>query len=130
MSLMDFREPNQVKWVGVRPGHNGEQVAESYVGGAGVDYELYEVPAGKTFYLCNYIAHFNRNAWGDQSTFYIRDDGDVNWLLLAGNVGVPDAGPHCLNFGLHPLEVPAEYDFYVVAGANTYSWVMIHGWVE
>jgi len=51
MALMEFREPNQVKWVGSRPGHNGTQILsyESATNGTGV---IYTVPAGYTFFLC------------------------------------------------------------------------------
>ena len=39
------REPNQVKWVGVRPGHNGEQVLIHI--NTNVNTVLYTVPADK-----------------------------------------------------------------------------------
>jgi len=50
MALMNFREPNQVKWVGVRPAHNGEQIniGNFVVNGA---VTLYTVPAGKILLL-------------------------------------------------------------------------------
>ena len=42
------REPNMVKWVGIRPGHNGEQVIE-FASGANVQTTVYLVPATKLF---------------------------------------------------------------------------------
>jgi len=52
MALMKFREPNQVRRVGVRPAHDGTQVLER--GSAdNATVVLYTVPAGKVFYLCH-----------------------------------------------------------------------------
>ena len=49
-----YREPNMVKWVGVRPGHNGEQVLIEI--DTAVNATLYTVAADKILFLFDW--HF------------------------------------------------------------------------
>ena len=50
MALMTFREPNQVKWVGSRPGHNGTQIF-GYALATNAVATCYFAPAGKAGYI-------------------------------------------------------------------------------
>ena len=50
MALMKFREPNQVLWRGVRPGHNWTEVYD-YSIATNATVVMYTVPAGQTAYF-------------------------------------------------------------------------------
>ena len=67
------REPNQVKWIGVRPGHNGEQVLVAI--DTAVNVVVYTVAADTLLFLYDWHYGGNRNlAFG--SILQIFDDGD------------------------------------------------------
>jgi hypothetical protein len=52
MALMKWREPNQAKWIGFRPAHNGTPIiiTGNYVSGANL---LYTVSPNKTLHICH-----------------------------------------------------------------------------
>ena len=56
------REPNQVKWIGVRPGHNGIEILESGNVDNGTDV-VYTVPADKLFLWFGWNAIMISNAY-------------------------------------------------------------------
>ena len=130
MAAMAFREPNQVKWVGTRPGHNGEQV-EKYNTATNGTAIVHTVTAGKTLYLVSAII-FPAAVNSGVGTVFIRDLLDAVWTYLVGMTGA-------LNFGLigqtlslyHPIEVPEGYDICVLSGgAGLTVYGAIHGWEE
>jgi len=84
MALMKFREPNQVKWVGVRPGHNGTQIIRSQ-GADNATVELYLVPVGQTFYLCSASLGYRLVVDGYVKLF-INDLVPAQWFLCFEDV--------------------------------------------
>lgn len=67
MSLAQFAEHNRVNWVGVRPGHYGEQIIKSAYTDNSED-TIYEVPDGYTFFLNGYQYIIRR---GSAGTIYV-----------------------------------------------------------
>ena len=59
-----FREQNQVKWIGVRPGHNGEQ-AFGINNCVNVRAVVYTVPADKIFLWTGYAATMSGTVTGN-----------------------------------------------------------------
>lgn len=130
MALMKWRELNQVKWVGVRPGHNGTQVLkENYVSNATL--VLHTVTAGKTLYLCSAYASYYISATGIIGRLFVRDVADFTVysfsICNSGALGQMESTPSYNP----PIEIPAGYDICLISGAA--SMVIragIHGWEE
>ena len=117
------REPNQVKWVGVRPGHNGEQVFEEFYGNVGA--EFYVVPAGKLLFLFDWHLGVS-GAAGGSSFLLIRTVLDAHYRYLALCSGhVTSAGGSTSQNLWVPIEVEAGFDFYVTTGVTCAAY--IHG---
>jgi len=130
MALMKFREPNQVKWQGVRPAHNGTQVLETDVVVSGTKI-LYTVAAGKILYLTHaYLGVGLITAIGI-GYLWIRDSTPTNLYLLGVVRSITDT-PSGPSFPCYwpPIEIPATYDIAVIATANLEIHATIHGWVE
>lgn len=128
--MMNFREQNQVKWVGTRPGHNGVQVLERNTANNGTTV-IYTVPAGKTLYLVNWtLAFFAGGVTGD-ARMCIWDTTPAIWKFLAFmTVAVNDADNMELSTPF-PVEVPAQYTIRVSNfAAGHWTTGLIHGWVE
>ena len=130
MALMKFREPNQVRWQGVRPAHNGTQVWE-HKDADNVTIPIYTVPAGQVLYLCHASLSFLAIAAGGYALF-VRDlldayyHGFIEGVQIAATDGLFVSDAYC-----PPIEVPAGFDIVVwsgAAGLNVRG--TIHGWVE
>lgn len=130
MAMMHFREPNQVKWVGVRPGHNGEQIIKQ-TNVANGTVVVYTVTVGKTLYLCTaelaYVA-----VGAARAELWVESGGGVylaGLLMLVGQAAVV-GDPHIITFW-PPLEVPSQYVIKLrswAAAPQVYG--MIYGWEE
>jgi len=130
MALMKFREPNQVRRVGVRPAHDGTQVLER--GSAdNATVVLYTVPAGKVFYLCH--AWLNVQGVAAGSVYLAIYDGvPAVWRLLY-TTAVPINTFYTVGEGNYypPIEIPTTYSLRINSvGANCTARGLIHGWVE
>ena len=105
------REPNQVKWVGVRPGHNGEQVLID------IDFNanqlLYTVAADKLLFIFSWQVTLAANAAGI-ATLELRTAVPAVYYHLAYLRGaLADIGPSVSNSLWVPIEVPATYNNYL-----------------
>ena len=130
MALMKFREPNQVKWQGSRPGHNGTQIlAERYAVNAKLP--IYTVLAGQTFYLCTTGMACSVFAAG-LGIVGVETGGGVTVVNLLYDNYVAGSNLFTKNVTFWPpLEVPALHDVFVFSSAlvlEMYGWVF--GWVE
>lgn len=130
MAFMEFREPNQVKWVGVRPGHNGEQVLEYAIAQNSTPI-LYTVPAGKVFYLCGY----SLNTWDTVGVATLRlviyDDTPAAWKYLQYLISSANSGQSITKSYWPPLEIPSGYSVRLESAVATATVRgSIHGWVE
>ena len=125
-----FREPNQVKWVGVRPGHNGEQILEGIIVGAINFTAIYTVPADKMFFM-TYAALSNILNIGGNAYLCIYDDTPAIWRVLFGFLNilnVPAPGP-VATFN-PPIELAAGYSIRVYQSALIGAIASVHGWVS
>jgi len=130
MAYMGFREPNQVKWVGSRPAHNGEQVftqiyAESETA------IVYTVPAGKVLYLISVELGYRGIAAG-RSIIRVRDATDVTVVdMLYDYLQDGSKGDAKTRYFYPPLEIPAAYDIVIISTvAGLLIQGSIFGWVE
>ena len=130
MSDMHFREPNQVKWMGTRPGHNGTQVLEHLIDALAADGVIYTVPAGETLYLT--YGHISSDA---NATFIIGleifTDGGVlhRWLIRGYNFLNSEFVNECRSWW-PPIEIPAGYTVRKFSSGAASSLAVIHGWAE
>ena len=130
MSDMHFREPNQVKWQGSRPGHNGTQVALHYGTAVAGEVLFYTVPAGVTFFL-TYASMGLADDVAGVIMMSIEDLTPARWFTpiyaytsIANNLIIPPS-----NFW-PPLEVPTGFTFYSFTVGASFRVSNIHGWVE
>lgn len=116
MAAMKFRESNQVKWIGTRPGHNGVQVVGE---GTATDETtlMYTVPAGKILFLYEaLLATGSLVAAG--AGLMVRDDGDVFVRHLCKLQSAAVASFLADHFRCWPpYEIAAGYDVVVASGA-------------
>ena len=130
MSAMKFREPNQVKWVGIRPAHNGTQILAKANADNG-NTVVYTVPTGKTLYLVHIAVGIYTNVTGDWYVT-IRDSSAVE--LIYPHIGVNIANQpaeHAVATYWPPIEMSAGYDVMVHSGATGLKvWCSIIGWLE
>jgi len=130
MALMKFRESNQVKWVGVRPGHNGTQVTKW----GSADNEtviLYTVTAGKILYLVHYTVFISSDVADRWGFMGVRNDADVEQYRFSTGV-FKQVGSIGFGVGLkYPIEIPAGWDIFLVSNsADSHINGFIHGWEE
>ena len=117
------REPNQVKWIGVRPGHNGVEVFEEFYGNATA--EFYEVPADSLLLLFDWHLGLTGAAGGD-SFLEIRNAADVHFRYIASCSGqAANPGSNTSQALWLPIEIPALFDFRVITASTTTAY--IHG---
>ena len=118
-----FREPNQVKWIGVRPGHNGVEVFEEFYGNAAA--EFYEVPLAKLLFLFDWHLGLTGAAGGD-AFLEIRNAVDAHFRYIASCSGqAANPGTNSTQALWVPIEIPALFDFRVITGLTTTAY--IHG---
>ena len=130
MSDMHFREPNQVKWQGSRPGHNGTQVSETGTANTAT-VDLYTVPAGLVFHFCGWVFLSWGVGFGDGAHLWI-------WTTVALDRREINRGVHAANDGFTvvksywpPLEVPTGAIIRLISdNVNSVCFASIHGWVE
>jgi len=130
MALMKFREPNQVKWVGSRPGHNGTLSIKSTVAENEVDV-FYTVGAGDTFYLVGWSCGIRNAAAAVANVAFFMGIGGVGtYYFLLDRVPVDDGSRLAGNF-YPPMECPAGTTFSASSPAlNVSVMASIWGWVE
>jgi len=130
MSLMNFREPNQVKWVGVRPAHNGTQIAKQ---ATAIDQTtvLHTVTSGKTLFIATLIIEFDSTVSGVVGNVRVRDTSDVTMFDIVTCV-MREATQELLSIPFNPpLEIAEGYDIVLVSNNSSMRTIgFIHGWEE
>jgi len=130
MAAMAFREPNQVKWMGIRPGHNGTQVVALNTA-TNAEVLLYTVTAGKTLFLVSASVGWTGggSGWG---IIMIQTAASADWYYPCFTSGSSNYFASQGNFNpCVPLEVPAGYKCYVKSvGATFRVHGSIFGWEE
>ena len=111
------REPNQVKWIGVRPGHNGEQIIE-FNTATNATVIIYTVPADKILLLNG----FNSNIWSSANgTCYLQwwDAVPALYRNLASQQALASSAYSTKNDYMMPLELDAGHSLRIVSPAAT-----------
>jgi len=127
---MKFREPNEVRWVGVRPAHKGTQIIkqDSVANGNVV---IYTVPSGKTLYLCEATILTDSQVTGNIGLL-LRNASDIAVRYIcyvAAQANATIKADH--NHFWPPMEIQAGFNFLLLssaAGLTVYG--SIFGWEE
>ena len=130
MSLMEFREPNQVLWYGSRPAHRGTQVAVSDIVTNDTSI-IHTVSAGKSLFISSIVLGLLLGGASNTCRIYVRNVLDVEQYTIfritpgaAGALSVP------ISFN-PPLEIPTGYDVVHTTNADFLTmYSFIHGWEE
>ena len=130
MALMKFREENHVKRVGVRPGHDGTQIAKTNTA-INLTAIVHTVTAAKTLFLTSAVLGVEVIAAGNAAA-WIRDVGDVFWwYLFRTDIVAAQNPPIGVVTFWPPVEVPAGYDIVVMSAVALLKVrLSIHGWEE
>ena len=130
MALMTFREPNQVRWGGFRPGHRGTQVLVdiNVTDGTAV---LIDGTQATITYLTDWSLGIIRNV-DCVGQLFITTNGDVHVAYLAFvSSFTSDPGGVTSQALMYPIEIPAGYKVKVYSsGAGATVRGYIHGWEE
>lgn len=132
MAIMQHRESNQVKWLGVKPAHNGTQITKSNTQtGAGTK-TIYTVPADNTLFItyATLASRESANVAGDAniSTTPIGEAGATRLIRHFYDL----AGHQVSTATFNPsVEVAAGETVDVISShANIDGSATIHGWIE
>ena len=130
MSDMHFREPNQVKWMGSRPGHNGVQVLENLEAAVAGHTTIYTVPVGSTLFLA-YVHISSQSNSAAIRGISIYTGGGVLHRWLAGSYDLATYFLQGINEHFWPpIEVPAGYTIRAYSSGAVVYLATIHGWAE
>ena len=110
------REPNQVKWIGVRPGHNGEQIIKNALAN-NATVEIYEVPADKLLFIFGYFVSITAvvNVAGYLEIYTAVPALESTLYVAGARAGYSISVVH--SFGNVPIEVAAGYFIKVRSSA-------------
>ena len=130
MALTTFREPNQVRWFGVRPAHRGTQVIKDGIVTSAATATIHTV-AGTMFYLCGYSALCWGQTYSLPTFLEIYDGVPAIWkTLLRGAQSANSAQWLSKNYW-PPLEIPTGYTIKVRCTLDDHGiHVCIDGWEE
>ena len=127
---LTWAEPNRARWVGIRPGHGGEQVAVSAAATDNQTTIVYTVPASERFFLTDWTLAMYAKA-SEWNYFYVRDESDVTLYHILRRYYTAASQGEVAHTHFVPLEIPAGYDLVVEnSGTGCYTYVFIHGWVQ
>ena len=111
------RDPNQVKWVGVRPGHNGEQVI-AYATAVDVLGTVYTVPVDKILLLFGHSVGVYSTA-AALGEMYIYDATPALEVTLVGRSVAANGSVNSDHSYDPPLELTAGYSLRILTVAAT-----------
>jgi len=130
MALMNYRIGNEARILGIRPGHNGEQilVRADVIGGTAT---VYTVPAGKIAFITHIAAGVSNDVTG---LSYVGIQNTVPATIWFAHIGYSIA-QSCSFYDnasyYPPIELPTGYSIFIHSGsAGLDSWCSIHGWEE
>ena len=130
MALMEFREKNRVKWVGVRPAHDGEEVAVNKLV-TNTFGDVYVVPAGKTLHLISVSLGFSAIATGLVSVYLRPSAGGATYYFFESSIVVALPVQSEQWYAYPPLELSAGDSVRVSSGvAGLTVRASIFGWIE
>jgi hypothetical protein len=119
-----------VKWLGVRPAHQGTQVTK-YATVTGATGNVHTVTAGKTFFMTSLVFSAWASVAGSYARVSVRNESDVLQYTIC-YFYMRDVSERVVSVTFpQPVEIAAGWDVFVVAGdANTSAFAFVHGWEE
>ena len=128
--LTKWREGNRARWVGIRPGHGGAQIAK-YGQAHNEIILIHTVAAGKVFYLTHWTHWIYENLAGQNGLLYVQNAADV-LVYVISDLSMGTLGGLTNSGSLfYPLEIPEGYDVCVRSMSDTVvTEAFIHGWEE
>jgi len=130
MALMKFREPNQVRWIGSRPGHNGTQILEDARANNSA-IRIYTTPADVTFFLCSLVLNLESVVAGVAYCRVYDDGGAAQYYIFERTVLAADPTMTIPFSFWPPMELPTDWSVRV--GSNIAGLILrgdIFGWIE
>ena len=130
MALMGFREFNQARWVGIRPGHRGTQVLLDINVAPGT-VEIIDGTQTTITYLTDWSLGMGRNV-SAKTDMFITTNANVHVCTLA-YIGTMTNHPSAVAIQAlqYPIELPAGYKVKVtVVGVGSDVKGYLHGWEE
>lgn len=127
MAMTKYRELNMVKWVGVRPGHNGEQIVKSIRKTNGAEI-IHTVSDDKILLLFAWTCSVHTDFAVKEGYLFVRNAADVTQYIIDRH-GFRPTQQHDSNGLAHyiPIEIPEKYDICIYAeDAN----VFVDGWIH
>lgn len=127
MAYARYREENIVNWVGVRPGHNGEQI-HVHLSVPAADWAIvYTVGAGKVLlldyaFLCSAIA----GAATQYLSVYTDAPAELARILAGYQAAAVSGIPKSASFW-PPIEIPAGYSIRGYQSGIIATTCIIHG---
>ena len=126
MAVTVHREPNRVKWIGVRPGHEGEQILEHGTAN-NATVIIYTVPADKLLLLYGFSYNVSGTGGGIGYLSIYTAVPAVHRHLVYGNFSANTTIGFSRNYSI-PIEIVAGYSVRVLSPAVTmYVGVSIDG---
>ena len=113
----EHREPNRVKWIGVRPGHEGEQILEHGTAN-NATVIIYTVPADKLLLLYGFSYNASGTAGGTGFLSIYTAVPAVHRHLVYGNFSANTVVAFGRDFVI-PIEIPESYSVRVLSPAAT-----------
>jgi len=130
MALMGFREPNQVRWVGIRPGHRGTQILLDIDVGNNTQILIDGTQVTITYLTSWFMGLVRDGAYSGAMEITENDDTHVCWLGYIDTLAL-QIGRHITQDLTFPIEMPVGYKLKVVAaGAGSQVYGYVHGWEE
>lgn len=130
MAKMGFREPNQVRWQGIRPGHRGTQVILD------IDVEndtqvLIDGTQTTITYLTAFSIGQTRNLGGHMWLFVTDNADNHKYTLVYSGAQVDLEWTWCGMSFPFPIEIPAGYKVKCLStAAGIIVKGFLHGWEE
>ncbi len=130
MAMMKHREDNMVRWVGVKPGHRGEQVVKSQTAVSNDTVTIHTVTADKVFMLTGWTLGANMTG-AVNLLLRVKNDSAVVQYQLFGHRYSSAAKHTTTKSYWPPIELASEWLVELVVNtANGTADVSIHGWEE
>jgi len=131
MALMKFREPNQVKWCGVRPGHNGTFTSAELRTAAAAWSVVYTVPVNTRLYIFHsWMSAINAGLAGN-ARIRIVYGGVAHQLYIVEFEAIAGGRDFVDTSYYFPLELEANDTFEIyVSNAGIAVWGGFNGFLE
>ena len=130
MALMKFREPNQVRWIGSRPAHNGTQVSEYRATNVAGITNLLPAQATQTQYITYFFISTEANGSNNVLMELRTPVPAIVWVLGVGRGLLAYKGEFASGSFWPPLEVLPTYTIDLELSGAVWCAAGVLGWIE